>query len=82
MKKWIKEDGVIILSTTKENTREKGYYVKKDYLGENYRYRQKWKKDDFEELIQNNNLTIYKSFEFNDESVNKIWLFYFIKKQA
>jgi cyclopropane fatty-acyl-phospholipid synthase-like methyltransferase len=80
MKKWIKNDGVIILTTTKENRTEKGYYVKKDYLGENYRYRQKWKKEDFEKMIYDKGFKISNSLEFNDEIVDKIWLVYFIQK--
>lgn len=81
---WLKDDGIIICTTTVDNTDSEDYEVKSDYNQKKSRFRHRFTKETFDELFQNANYVlvdkIYKKEE--DEKRTKLWQIIYAKKSS
>lgn len=79
---WLKDDGIIICTTTVDDKDYEGYENKKDYKNKKVRFRHRYTKDTFDELFLNENYKIIdkKYKEESDDVRSKIWQILYLKK--
>lgn len=80
IKKWLKDDGYFILDTTNNKITESGYFEKEDYDTRVERYRKKWRKEDLNKFLMDQGFIIEELINYIDETSNKEWLVYALKK--
>lgn len=80
IKYWLKDDGYFILDTSNNKVTESGYFEKEDYDTRVERYRRKWKKEDLDKFLINQGFYIDELINYVDETSNKEWLVYALKK--
>ncbi len=79
IKIWLKDDGYFILDTTNNKITETGFFEKEDYNNNVVRYRRKWKKDDLEKFMIEQEFIIEDHTIYKDLTTNKEWLVYSFK---
>ncbi len=82
IKLWLKDDGYFILDTTNNKVTESGYFEKEDYDTRVERYMRKWKKEDLNEFLISQGFVIDELINYVDETSNKEWLVYALKKHV
>ena len=70
---WLKQDGFLIISTTINDKEDEGVFEKKDYLGNICRFRHKYTKESFENIIFETGFNIFKPHIIKEEDRNKLW---------
>lgn len=79
-KKWLKEDGRIMLYTTIHENSEEGYSEKVDYKDNIIRYRKKYTEEELKELVESIGYKIIFT-NYNEElDRNKKWITYILEK--
>lgn len=80
--KWIKDDGILICTTTVDKNDSEGYEEKSDYKTKKKRFRHRFTEDTFEELFKNANFKVVdkKYKEETDEIRSKLWQILYLKK--
>ncbi len=79
IKIWLKDDGYVILDTTKNKVTETGFFEEEDYNNNVVRYRRKWKKEDLETFMAKQGFYIQDSIVYKDSTSSKEWLIYSFK---
>ncbi len=78
---WLKEDGVLICTTTVEKSDYEGYEEKSDYQNKEKRFRHRYTESSFEEIFKNEFTIIDKKYKKEeDETRNKLWQIIYAKK--
>lgn len=82
IRKWLKDDGILICTTTVEENDGEGYELKKDYKKQQKRFRHRFTKESFDELFLQENFKIMdkKYKEEKDEIRTKMWQILYLKK--
>ncbi len=80
--KWLKEDGILICTTTVDKIDFEGYEEKKDYKSNIKRFRHHYTEDAFEELFKKQNFKVLdkKYKEEIDDTRNKLWQILYVGK--
>ena len=82
--KWLKDDGILICTTTVNEEDSENYEEKNDYENKIKRFRHRYTKDTFDNIFINNKFKIinkrYK--EEIDEKRNKVWQIIYLKKEV
>lgn len=73
IKPWLKSDGYLIITTTVNDIDDEGILEKVDYSGHISRFRHRYTKKSFEQLISDTGYTIYIPYLKNEEDRNKLW---------
>lgn len=73
IKKWLKSNGYLIISTTVNDKDDEGIIEKVDYSGHISRFRHRYTKESFEQLISDTGYKIYKPYLKKEEDRNKLW---------
>lgn len=71
--KWLTKDGYLIVSTTVHDTDEEGLLEKSDYRGNISRYRHRYTKESFKNLVETSGYDIYKSVIVKESERVKEW---------
>lgn len=80
--KWLKDDGILISTTTVDEDDKEGYEEKKDYINKKKRFRHRFTEESFEELFKNENFKIIdkKYKRETDDIRSKLWQILYLKK--
>ena len=80
--KWLKDDGILICTTTIDKKDSEDYEEKKDYQNKIKRFRHHYTKNSFEKLFKEQNFKILdkKYKEEIDETRNKLWQIVYLGK--
>ncbi len=80
--KWLKENGILICTTTVAKMDFEGYEEKKDYKSNIKRFRHHYTEDAFEELFKKQNFKVLdkKYKEEIDDTRNKLWQILYVGK--
>ncbi len=78
---WLKTDGILICTTTVEESDYEGYEKKSDYQNKEKRFRHSYTKSSFEEIFKENFTIIDKKYKKEeDETRYKMWQIIYAKK--
>ena len=80
--KWLKDDGILICTTTVDKNDSEDYEEKKDYQNKIKRFRHRYTESSFENLFKETNFKILdkKYKEEIDEARNKLWQILYLGK--
>lgn len=80
--KWLKNDGILICTTTIDEDDSEGYEEKKDYIAKKKRFRHRFTEKSFEALFKNADFKIIdKKYKEETDSVrSKLWQILYLKK--
>ena len=79
VKKILKTNGFIFLSTTKAEMSKEGFEKKHDYNKELIRFRKHWTEEELQEITENSGFKIINKRIFADP-YNKIWMGFIARK--
>lgn len=69
----LNDDGYLIIGTTINDVDMEGFYEKEDYNTKVKRFRHKYTKESYEELLLSCGFEIYKSYFVSEKDRNKTW---------
>lgn len=78
--KALKDDGFLIIGTTINDNEMEGFYEKEDYNIKIKRFRHKYTKKSFEELLKECGFEIYSPHIIEEKGRNKLWYDVVVKK--
>ncbi len=79
--KWLKDDGILMCTTTVEKVDCEGYEEKTDYKNKEKRFRHRFTEDTFDGLFKDNFIILNKKYKKEqDELRNKLWQIIYAKK--
>ncbi len=80
--KWLKDDGILICTTTVEVTDSEGYEEKTDYTNKEKRFRHRFTEETFDGLFKDNFIILNKKYkQEQDELRNKLWQIVYARKK-
>lgn len=79
-KKWLKDNGRIMIYTTIHEKSEEGYYEKEDYNENIVRFRKKYTKEELIDLFNKLNFKIVFTYYNEEKDRNKKWMTYIVEK--
>lgn len=80
--KWLKDDGILICTTTVEKVDSEGYEEKTDYKNKEKRFRHRFTEDTFDELFKDHFVILNKKYKKEQDALrNKLWQIVYAKKK-
>lgn len=80
--KWLKDDGMVICTTTVEKVDSEGYEGKDDYKNKEKRFRHRFTEETFDELFKDDFVILNKKYKKEqDELRNKLWQIIYARKK-
>lgn len=82
VQKWLKDDGIILCTTTVDDEDYEGYEEKKDYKIKSMRFRHHYTKTSFDKIFKDANYKIInkKYKQESDDIRSKLWQILYLKK--
>ncbi len=77
---WLRPGGVLFINTTIHTISEEGFYEKSDYKGLVKRFRRKWTKSEFLNILQNAKFNIIDQIVTSEKDREKEWIAFICQK--